>query len=313
MKRNVKRRSLWWLTLLAGAVFAAGVATALGLFATTGSAPAQVPRERSSMEQRLAQIIEIINTSDDCPAVRQAIDSGLEILYGGLRPLPSKGEALEQTIAADRAISDAEMQFAAVLGRYAQRGACPELQDRALDLKLFVEQMNEVAFAVGNVTAKCGEGDTLRQPPCDELHALLDEKTGEELSPGSHIQVIRRSYSVKLRSPFVPPFLGRYQHDVRLTEPLAKGECATVFKETRGLTLRLHLQRIIVVTDPWEGTFGVPRGTRVAIWRLEWVPTQYGKTWSFCNIGGSVRTSVTQRVKQDIPVNFFWRFYPKDP
>ena len=105
-----------------------------------------------------------------------------------------------------------------------------------------------------------------------------------------------------------------------ITEPIELGSCVVVFKETKGLMLRLHFERIIVVTDPWVATFGVPRGTKVPIWRLEWVPSQYVKEWNMCNktiknADGTVTTgienTVTQRVKQDTALNFFWRFYPK--
>ena len=105
-----------------------------------------------------------------------------------------------------------------------------------------------------------------------------------------------------------------------ITEPIELGSCVVVFKETKGLMLRLHFERIIVVTDPWVTTFGVRRGTKVPIWRLEWVPSQYVKEWNICNkktinadgtVSTGIENTVSQRVKQDIPLNFFWRFYPK--
>ena len=101
-----------------------------------------------------------------------------------------------------------------------------------------------------------------------------------------------------------------------MTEPIEVGSCVVVFKETKGLMLRLHFERVIVVTDPWVVTFGVPRGTRIPIWRLEWVPSQYVKEWNICNKKSAdgttgIENTVSQRVKQDIPLNFFWRFYPK--
>ena len=89
-----------------------------------------------------------------------------------------------------------------------------------------------------------------------------------------------------------------------------------VFKETKGLMLKLHLDRIITVTDPWVPFFGKPRGTPVPIWRLEWIPSEYVKEWNICNrqrADGTVGivSEVTQRVKQDVPLNYFWRFYSR--
>ena len=175
--------------------------------------------------------------------------------------------------------------------------------------------MNEVAQAVGQITSQCGNGDSLTTPPCDNLHALLDEDTGQEMEPRSHIATLTPAFSLKLRSPIVPPWLRAAQEDVRVTSPIAAGECAVVFKETRGMMARLHFERVIIVTDPWVATFGVPRGTPVPIWSLEWVPSEYVKEWNICNTapGGGITKTVTQRVVQDIPLNFFWRYYPKDP
>jgi hypothetical protein len=306
------RRHPFWIV----AMIAFGLAVALSLAAATTAAAQEQPG-RSSMELRLEQLIRLLASAEDCGPAEAAIDSGMEILYGGLRPLRSK-DALEETTAADAAISAAERRFAGALERYAARGGCPEQRGRALDLKLFIEQMNEVAAAVGEVTAECGVQDTLERPPCDGLRPLIDEATGEELPAAGGAAtgrtLLRPSFSVKLRSPFVPPWFGRWQHDIRVAGPLSRGQCAVVFKESRGLMLRLHLDRIIIVTDPWVSVFSQPRGTKVPIWRLEWVPAEYGKTWSFCNVDGrSVITKVTQRIKQDHAVNFFWRFYPKDP
>jgi len=221
---------------------------------------------------------------------------------------------LEQTTAADRAIRQNELRFAQALANYVQQGKCAAQRGRALDLKFFVEQMDEVAQAVGHVTSQCGSGDLLTRAPCDDLHPLLDEQTGEEIRVGTFTRPLFPSFSVKLRSPAVPSWLRVPQEDVRVTQPIPAGQCAVVFKETRGLMLRLHLERVIVVTDPWVTVFGFPRGTRIPIWRLKWVHSEYVKEWNICKVrGGIIRKTVTQRVKQDRPLNFFWRFYKKDP
>lgn len=299
---------------LLGLAAIGATAVAVTLVLGIGS-PGRAQQEpgRSSMEQRLAQLIAVLeNDAAGERAHQVAIDEGMEILYGGLRPLPSK-DLPEQTEAADRAVSAMEMRFADALGEYANAGGSEAQRGRALDLKLFIEQMNEVAEAVGNVTRKCGVGDRADQPPCDELHPLLDEATGEEMTPGSHIPTLRPSYEAKLRSPLIAPWFRAWEHDIRVPA-LDQGQCAVVFKETRGITVRIHLARITVVLDPWVGTFGIPRGTLVPIWYLSWVPTQYGKTWTFCRDNrGGIRQTVLQRVKQDHALNYFWRYYPKDP
>lgn len=258
------------------------------------------------MDQRIEQVLGMI-TGGTCAVAEQGIQLGLEALYGGLRPLPSGG-LREATLKADRMIADNERKFANALDEFARGGDCPAAQARALDLKLFIEQMNEVALAVGRITERCVAGR-----PCEGLAAVLDEETGHEIDRPLHLPPARPlqvGFSAKIRSPFVPGgFTRGWEEDPFLTEPIARGECVAIFKETRGLMLKLHLKRIDIVRDPWA-TATLARGTKIPIFALEWIPSQYGKTWSFCNHGeGGVKTTVTQRVKQDIPLTYFWRYY----
>lgn len=265
----------------------------------------------SNMQERLDQIIGILRSTEDCEVVKTVLDDALEILYGGLRILPTKGEFLEQTTAAHEATSRAEQQLAQALKEYVAEGDCDEHKGRALDLALFIEQMHEVAQVVGEATAQCGEGDSFQEPPCDELQPVLNEKNGHEFEIGTNNNLIRRTYSVKLRGPRIAPWTPNIEEDVVVTDPIPPRHCVVVFKEFRGLMVRLHLERIIIVTDPWIATFGVPRGTRIPIWRLEWIFAEYVKTWNICNVGkrGKVQTTVSQHVKQDYPLNWFWRYY----
>ncbi|HEX9670355.1 MAG TPA: hypothetical protein VGC93_12855 [Thermoanaerobaculia bacterium] len=267
----------------------------------------------STMQQRIDQVLRVLADDVGCETVATAIDLAPEVLYGGIRVVPSKGELLKQTTDVDRAIRQNELRFASALGNYARQGKCSTQRGRALDVKLFIEQISEVAQAVGRITAQCAVGDTLRAGPCADLEPLLDEATGEERTLGTFTTPLRPSFSVKLRSPAVPPWILEPQEDIRVTEPIPPQHCVVIFKEFKGLMLRLHLARVIVVTDPWVTVFGFPRGTKIPIWRLEWVFSEYVKEWNICNTDGKIRKEVTQRVKQDHPLNFFWRFYKKDP
>lgn len=266
----------------------------------------------SNMEDRLNFLIETLDRSENCEVAETAIDGILEILYGGLRPLPTAGELIEQTTEAHRVICDAEMRAAKALRNFVQSGDCHGQRGRALDMALFIEQMNEVARAVGEATGRCGEGGNLEEPPCDELQPILDEATGHEIVSGTAKGPIKKGYSVKLRGPRVPAWHKCLDEDVLITEPIPPGHCVVVFKEFRGLMIRLRLERITVVTDPWVSTFGLPRGTRIPIWRIEWIFAEYVKQFNICNTGSrkpKIRTTVTQRVKQDYPLNYFWRYY----
>lgn len=271
--------------------------------------------EGGNMQERLNFLIEILQSTEDCEVAETAIDNGMEILYGGMRPLPTQGEMLEPTLAAHELICDAEARFAAALKQFALNGNCIEQRGRALDLGLFIDQISEVARAVGQVTAECGEGDSFQEPPCDELQPILDEMTGHEIPVGTTQGIVKRSYFVKLRGPRVWPWQRCLEEDVLMTKPIPPHHCVVVFKEFRGLMIRLHFERIIIVSDPWVATFGVPRGTRLPVWRLEWIFAEYVKQFNICNTGKikkpKITTTVTQRVKQDHPLNYFWRNYSR--
>ncbi len=310
------RISMRWLAL----ALALLVATALLVVAGGGereSAEAQVAGG-SNMAQRVDQISRMLNEKNAGPdAHRAAIDSFFDIIWANMRILPSPG--VPETEAADQAIRQAERDMAATLEAFLKRNtSSPEVKGHALDMKLLLEEMEEVARAVGAITQQCGEGQSLQEPPCDQLQPLLDEETGQEGNPGQIAAgpgIIGPGFTVKLRGPFVPSWFANdtWQEDVRTVEAIANGECAVIFKETTGLMLRLRFVRIIVVNDPWVSVFGVPRGTQIPIWVLEWVPAEYGKEWNICNQGGQIVKTVTKRVVQDVPLNYFWRYYPKDP
>ena len=315
-------------TLLLVATPVAGILAVLGLLlfgafqGTPGPVqakePLRVQGQLSTMEKRLDQVIQILQEGND-DAVMGALDASMDVLWGGIRPLVSK-DLIEETDAAHIAVSARELQLAGVLEALAgqTRPSNPDIPRRALDLKLFIEQMNEVAHAVGGITSQCGEGDMIGDldpaNPCNDLLPLLHEDEDFILPGQPTIPIpIFPSYSVKLRSPVVPqPWSLSWEEDVRVTEPLADGECAVVFKETKGLMLRLHFERITIVSDPWVSVFGLPRGTPVPIWRLEWVPSEYVKTWNICNQAGVTSVYHLQSVKQDHPLNFFWRYYRSD-
>ena len=237
------------------------------------------------MERRLAQIIRVIGSSRSCQAVSDAIDEGMAVLYGGMRPLPTKG--VGGALKAHEFMSYFELKFADALHSFVGGARCGELHGKALELKWFVEQMNEVSHAVGVVTSQCGPGDMLGQGgPCDSLLHRLNPPAGsaQSFTPFP----IRPSFSVNLRSPAVPGgSVPSWQEDVGVTPPISAGSCVTVAKETRGLMVRVHLLDMTVVNDPWATPL-LLRGTLIPVWVLEWVPSQYMKEWPICNQNGVI-------------------------
>ncbi|MEK6281058.1 MAG: hypothetical protein AABN95_11955 [Acidobacteriota bacterium] len=297
-------------------IYAIAGLAAIGFHPASGDGSTAVfaqQRNESTMEQRTKQLLRALAEPKDCETAKAAVHLAIDIAVANNRVLVSK-DALDLTMGADRMMSDNETMVAEALGNFAQQGKCPEAQGLALDVKLLIEQGNEVARALRPFTAKCGERDSVAREPCDQLQAHLDEETGHEIYglPQAAGVIIRPGYSVKLRGPYVPPYIRERKEDIRATAPISPGQCAVVFKETKGLMLRLIFLRFDIVLDPWATPL-LARGTRIPVWALQWVPSEHVKSWNICNIGGKIQTTVTQRVKQEIPLHYFWRYYPKDP
>jgi hypothetical protein len=284
-------------------------ALAFGLPTGGLAQPAGQQSGQSTMESRLNQVIDALKTGKP-PAIEDAINDGMEIIYGGVRPLPTEGPAMGQTEQADQKVGEAELRLAAALEDAARNPGSPP---GALDLKLFIEEMNEVAKAVGELTRECGQGDNVNVPPCNELHPRLNEQDGQEIPANSHDSgEINPGYTVKIRGPAVPGWSFGWEETVVSTPAIAPGECSAVVKETRGLMVRLRFDRLTAVSDPWVSTFGVPRRIAAPIWTLSWIPAQYVKEINICNSGGDIEKEITQRVIQDPALSYFWRMYPKD-
>ena len=300
--------------LIAGSFLGVLAVVAMGVWAFNGglvtSVDAQVGTvNTSNMQQRLDQTVKLLNGGGAAGA--GAIDEAMEILYGGFRVLPTAGD--ENTELWHRQTSANEMQLAQALQNFAtkaNRQVAAEDVQRAVDMKLFIEQMNDVANTLAFATRQCQDGSTVAEGPCEQLQPLLNEANGVEAVVGRLTAnlVIRPGYTVKLRGPFLPRPTTWWQETVEVVPPLAWGECAVVFKETKGLMLKVCYDRIITVSDPWA-TPQLPRGTQIPVWRMEWVPSEYVKTFNYCNNEGKVTNTVDMKVVQDTPLKYFWTYY----
>ena len=262
-----------------------------------------------NMQDRLNQIINVLDTTTDADAANAAIDLIMAETIANMRILPTGGDpqTVQDTQDADTTISGLEQQAAQALEDFVNNSPVQEAKSRALDLKLLIEEISEVAQAVGNVTQGLADG---QQVP-EALIPLLDEATGEELLDGSLGQglgPIAPGFEVKLRGPFVPPAQRDWYEDVIQTGPIGKNECSVVFKETRGLMLKLVFVKMTVVADPWATPL-LARGTNIPVFALQLVPSEYVKTFEICNKAGKIDTKVSQRVVQDTALNYFWRYY----
>lgn len=276
----------------------------------TGSATSVLAQVRqSTMDQRLEGLVRQLDVKG-CDSEKTTIELLTDAVTAN--NVPISRETNQLVIGAIAKASDG-------LAKYIQQvGRCADAQGRAVGLKYELDQLSDVVTAVSSVVDKCTEGARVDREPCSQLQRGIDEEAGREVfepppptSPPTNV-IIRPGFWVKLRGPFVPPTIRNMQEDVRVTNPIGPGQCAVVFKETKGLMLRLIFVRMTVVQDPWA-TPQLLRGTLVPVWALQWVPSEYVKEWNICNLNGTIKKTVTQRVVQDVPLNYFWRFYPKDP
>ena len=233
------------------AVMALAAFLAVGLGPLRGSTPSVVaepagPQLPFDQDGRMMQIIETLGDGQCIPSQR-AIDDAMEVLYGGLRVLPSKDDPTDTTDA-DAAQRQHELALAAALEQFSRSDTpCPVQKGRALDLKLFIEEISQVAEQLGQATSQCGAGDALDQPPCDELRPLLGEDDQQSIIGGQSTggpPTLVPGYSYFLRSPALAPTFRNIDEDTFTTEPLSSGDCASVLKETKGMMLKATFERI---------------------------------------------------------------------
>ncbi len=328
-----RRITIALMSLLAVAAIVVGIAFGVGVFAPNSTVEAQARdgnNNNNDKNARLDQVINILRSNPGPEAAEEAVNHGMEVLIGNLRPLPSK-DLLEESTRAHNEFSDLERKFAGVLEQFIKDGRrdgrSAEQKGIALNAKQMVEEMSHVATVLSQVTSQCGVGDfVLMQDvdnfnnPCSQLQPLLNSLTGLEDEPVFDIgtdqsltTVLGPSFSTNLRADIIPPRWSRdIPENVEVTGTLAPGECSVVFKEFRGLLLQLHLERITDIRDPNNNT-GVSGTTSDPIWVLQWMPAEYGKQWSMCNTGDTsapeVTTKVTMQVVEDEGLLYFWRFY----
>ena len=161
--------------------------------------------------------------------------------------MPSKDDPTDTTDA-DAAQRQHELALAAALEQFSRSDTpCPVQKGRALDLKLFIEEISQVAEQLGQATSQCGAGDALDQPPCDELRPLLGEDDQQPIIGGQSTggpPTLVPGYSYFLRSPALAPTFRNIDEDTFTTEPLSSGDCASVLKETKGMMLKATFERI---------------------------------------------------------------------
>ena len=218
--------------------------------------------------------------------------------------MPSK-DAPQETTDADAAQRQHELALAAALEQFSRSDTpCPVQKGRALNLKLFIEEISQVAEQLSQATSQCGVGDALDQPPCDRLRPLLGEQDPQPIIDEVPPTLVP-GYSYFLRSPALAPTFRNLDEDTFATEQLSSGDCASVLKETKGMMLKATFEGIGL--EYTVDLFGLS-STPVPVWSIEFAPAEFLITVSMCNGGSGVVTTTELNLVQDVPLRFFWRY-----
>jgi hypothetical protein len=209
------------------------------------------------------------------------------------------------------AISTAERQAAQALeGFINSTTPCFEGErEGAFSAKLATEMLNEMAHALGAITAQCGVGSDLTTSPCSQLARRVITFTG--LERDTRQTTIESGYTVLVRSPLGLLSFGTTPHRATLEAPgLRSKECSSMVLESGSIAVRLHLQPLPAVSYPWLTTFNVAVETETPVWTMEVLPVEYIKQLDVCNQAGTIERTITTDIIADDDMAWLWQYTP---
>ncbi len=204
---------------------------------------------------------------------------------------------------------------------------------KSLQLKNFIDAVTDVSRTVGQLTAECDVSDlqiALKEkkakaaPACESLLApdgvttlfrgspeAMEAAPAQIAGVAGFVPIFRREVAAGRLPPMGLPLIPR--EDVKLTQPIALGQCAVVMKEVKGLKMDAFLGGLSPWVEPWNVRIPITRFPFPIVWKFVWTHAEFVKTITFCNRRGVIRTSVDQRVILEPALAFFWEMFPKDP
>jgi len=234
---------------------------------------------------------------------QQAVDQAMEALFtSNLVILPTAGTPLEDMGVAEHeqmlqdAINALNVHITdPILGT-------PNTKDPAWEARNFLQLMQEALQVVGQQTDQCDPAN-LRDPGCQQL--LADDEGGVD------IDNVFPGFSRQVRSPF---FIGaqsdRIQEEVIVPDVIGIDECAIVLKEIQGVKAVVRKKLIPIWVEPWFARATIVGFQEVWVW--EFVPAEFLKTISYCNVGGAVVQNVDTTVVLERELLHFWSYLNKD-
>jgi hypothetical protein len=191
------------------------------------------------------------------------------------------------------------------LNQHVQPGTngTPASKDAAWEARNFLQVFQEAAEVIGEQTAFC-DPENLRDPACQLLLA------GDE--GGVEIDDVYPGFSRQVRSPF---FVGSTSHPIAQEQVILPGviapdECTIVLKEIQGVKAVVRKILIPIWVEPWYARATIVGYRTVWVW--EFIPAEFLKTISYCNVNGSVQEDVEIIVVLERQLMHFWNFMYKE-
>ena len=268
------------------------------------------------MQLKLNQAIQILSTPNRPEQIYlDAIDQGMETLFmSNLVILPTQGDteanaffdvfltmSTQFTQSLDKHVDGVGPTNRTVAGL-----GTPASKAAAFEARNFLNVTREAMQVIGQQTNACDPSDRITGNGCQFLQA--NDEGGNVVDT-----VLGQFFSREVRSPFPVIFSSGSvipDEQVILTDPLRPGECAAVVKEIQGIKVVVTPRLIPIWVEPWFARARIV-GFRT-VWTWEFVPAEFIKTISVCNVNGTVTTNVSTQVVLERELMHFWRFFHKD-
>ena len=265
-----------------------------------------------SMKLITNQIADTLGNPNMASEVQQvSIDEASNLLYGRPIFLITSGESLESTTQQSRIYDDMMNTINnALLNCVYETCNDPKVQANAkklLDMNYNTLEIKQV------LETRTGDDacDVHNPDKCpfvnDPDEPLIVPNTGGTIGTDK----IWKGFAREIRSPFFinAPFTTP-QENIMVLEGLWKGECTAIVKEIQGVKVIVRPTFEPIWQEPWYARAKMI-GWQV-VWVLEFIPAEFVKTISYCNVDGK---SITMDYDIDIIVEreltHFWRFLDK--
>jgi hypothetical protein len=189
----------------------------------------------------------------------------------------------------------------------------PESKTFAAEARNFIQVAQEAMAEIGTQTAQCNPQNP-NSPSCQLLQQT--DEGGDVVDT-----VLNNLASRNVRSPFflLPRLRGAPDEEVIVPGVVGPDECGVVMKEMQGLKAIVTPKQVPIWVEPWFARRTIVGFRTVWVW--EFVPAEFIKTISFCNVptdpmnpagGREIDVNVETLLVIERQLLHFWRYIDKD-